>query len=651
MRFLLTLIATCWLSLLPAHGDTDEIVSLFGVANQAWGAEVSPDGRYVAMGCAPLGPPAICVYSLTSNDKPKLYQVPEKTRLTTFYWVGPKHIIVEVNLYDRLEVGNKMRSFTFNRAISYNVETGNSVVLLKKDAKYLIDATRIVALKPNEPDSIQMLLPFWNIEVFNVDLDTGKAKRVKKYKDEVWYPYLDSNGDPIATVYYDGSYTPTQVTGSNIAVGSRVSDFELRLPDGRVVYQRKAVDHQPFYVWGVAPNGKDLLVVGNDEEFYGMRILSVETGELAEVEIDENDFSLALPIEDIYTNQVIGFSHIEHLAKQTFIVPEFKSVHDELSTAFPDQTVRITSWTADRSMMTVSVETPGEPKSYYLYDKAGPTVSPLGSLAPQLEGHPLGTVEAVEYRASDGLQIPAYLTLPAGKKRSDGPFPLILMPHGGPEARDTASFDWWAQSYAAAGYAVLQPNFRGSTGYGEDYRNKGHGEFGGKMITDTLDGYEWALKVGLAKPGGYCIVGGSYGGYAALQGAVLGGERVKCAIAVSAVGDPISFIRDLSEESDTYEYWTEYMGFGRFSTDEDKARYIPIQNSGAVSAKLLVIHGKQDTTVPFEQARMIANAFSGHSDFRFVEMEGEDHYLQSTQARQTVLKESLDFLAVHFPVE
>lgn len=257
----------------------------------------------------------------------------------------------------------------------------------------------------------------------------------------------------------------------------------------------------------------------------------------------------------------------------------------------------------------------------------------------------------MSYQAADGLEIPAYVTLPPDKTREDGPFPLILMPHGGPEGRDSASFDWWSQAYAAAGYAVLQPNFRGSTGYGQKFRDAGHGEFGGKMITDSLDGAEWAVAEGIAKPGGYCIIGASYGGYAALQGAVLGGDKVRCAVSVNGVADPIRLTREYDNDSGAFSYWQKYMGIDRYSNDDAKRAITPKDRASEISAQILSLHGKEDTTVKYDQAEAIAYAMEGRSNFRLVAMEGEDHYLRSTRARETVLRESLSFLARELPVE
>ena len=301
-------------------------------------------------------------------------------------------------------------------------------------------------------------------------------------------------------------------------------------------------------------------------------------------------------------------------------------------------------------MMTVRAQSEGKPAQYYLFETNGPAVSPLAEAAPQLKGTVLGSVETVTYTAQDGREIEGYLTLPSGKSRADGPFPLVLLPHGGPEARDTAAFDWWAQAYAAAGYAVLQPNFRGSAGYGQEFRNAGFGEFGGKMITDSLDGAAWAVEQGIAKEDGYCIVGGSYGGYAALQGAVLGGSDVKCAISVNGVTNPFSAVGDAPAGSDAFSYWEDYMGISRFANDEEKKTINPRERAGEIKAAVLLIHGREDTTVEYAQSRALADLIDNRPNFKFVSMKGEDHYLGSRDARQTVLKESLDWLATYMPV-
>ncbi len=649
MKKIIAALLATGMSTLPALAGPKEIAEIFGKADAAWGAEVSPDGNFVALGCAPLGPPSVCIYSLTTNAKPKLFQVPKKTRLSNFYWAGTKNLIIEASIFDRLDTQQGLKDYTFYRAISFNADTGKSEILLSKEANNYLDATWTLALKPKEDDKIIMALPGYRIAAYDVDLNSGKTKRFKTYGDEVWTPVLGPNGETIATVNFGKGLDQFKTTGTMFSRNNGKSDFEVVDANGKLIFEQKQVEETPFYVMGLAQDGKNLLVYGNSELVYGRRILNVETGELTPLQFGQTDLSESATIRDERTNKIVGFAGFSDLYEQYFLDTNLKELHTKLSASFPGKVVNITSWTDDRSLMTVSVSAPGVPDEFYLLDAVKVELSPLASDAPLASQTKLGSVEKVTYTAEDGLEIPAYLALPAGKTKADGPFPMILMPHGGPEARDDASYDWWAQAYTAAGYAVLKPNFRGSSGYGEAFRNKGYGEFGGKMITDVLDGYKWAVKEGIAKSGGYCLAGASYGGYAALQGAVLGGSDVKCAIAISAVGDPLSQIRVWPDDHPIARYWTRYLGFDRFATDEEKAKFIPVKNTAAISAPLLVMHGKEDTTVRFEQARLIKTTFEGRTNFRFVEMPGEDHYLQSTQVRTQVLQESLTFLDQYFP--
>lgn len=635
----------------PALAQTEEIVGLFGKATAAWGAEVAPDGSHVAMGCAPLGPPAICIYDLKEAGKPQLFQIPPKMRLTTFYWASPKHIIVKVNVFDTLHTSSGLKNYRFDRAVSFNIETKKNEILMGKAAKGYTYASSMPAFMPSKPDTVLMQLPYSSqYELFEVDLNSGNSKLKDRYREGIWDVIVDGEGKAVAEVEYNPSFS-YQVTGSRTSKGASSDTFKvIASATGKTIYERPESKSAPLSIWGLAPDGQDLIAFVDTDEMYGLKIMSIDDGSLSDVTIEGESVGGVSAVMDSYTNEAIGISYTDDLDHEIFFDPAFKSLYNELNAVFPDQVVRISSWTPDKNLMTVVAESPGQPVDYYLFDNAGPSVSPLGNGAPQLAGTTLGKIEAIQYKAEDGLEIEGYLTLPPGKTKADGPFPLVLMPHGGPEARDTATFDWWAQAYAAAGYAVLQPNFRGSDGYGQAFRNKGYGEFGGKMITDSLDGANWAIAEGIARDSGYCIVGASYGGYAALQGAVLGGDKVKCAVSVNGVADPIRLTNDYDDDSGTFVYWKRYMGIDRFSTDEERNAITPKDRVSEISAQILSLHGKEDTTVEYDQAVSFDRAMEGRSNFRLVTMDGEDHYLRSSKARETVLRESLNFLAEHLPV-
>lgn len=275
-------------------------------------------------------------------------------------------------------------------------------------------------------------------------------------------------------------------------------------------------------------------------------------------------------------------------------------------------------------------------------------LSPLGGVAPWLDSAALGTVKKITYRAQDGLEIPAYLTLPAGKTESAGPFPLVLLPHGGPESRDTIDYDWMAQALAQEGFMVLQPNFRGSSGYGRAFRNAGFNEFGDLMVQDVLDGMTYLQQRGLADQRGACAMGASYGGYSALMMGLMDQSKIRCVISINGVTDPYEIAGRWASDMPGAKYWSQYMG-DRYTARDLKTKISPLERVRDYNIPVLLMHGKEDTTVPYAQSEVFAIRAKGMDKIRFVPLEGADHYLGSSRVRIELLTQSLSFLKAHHP--
>jgi dipeptidyl aminopeptidase/acylaminoacyl peptidase len=237
---------------------------------------------------------------------------------------------------------------------------------------------------------------------------------------------------------------------------------------------------------------------------------------------------------------------------------------------------------------------------------------------------------------------------------AQGPTPLVLLPHGGPAAQDVGGYDWLAHALASRGYAVLQPNFRGSGGFGKAWEEAGHGEWGiGVMQHDLTDGVAAVVAEGIADPERVCIAGGSYGGYAALAGAAFTPELYRCAAAIAGVADlrvMLSFERDMAGGlSSTVSYWREAMGVENAdSPTEHLNAASPAQHVDRVRAPVLLIHGRDDTVVPITQSRLMERALTqAGKSVRLVELEGEDHWLSGAKTRLETLRALDAFLAEH----
>lgn len=263
----------------------------------------------------------------------------------------------------------------------------------------------------------------------------------------------------------------------------------------------------------------------------------------------------------------------------------------------------------------------------------------------------VGEVRFFWYAAADGMQIPAFLTLPTGRE-AEG-LPLVVMPHGGPASRDEPGFDWWAQALAAEGYAVLQPQFRGSTGFGDAHLKAGYDQWGEKMQTDLSDGVRRLAADGVIDPTRVCVVGASYGGYAALAGATLDRGVYRCAVSVSGVSDLKRFLgwsRKMNgSDSVAVRFWKRFMGAKRLG-DASLAQLSPALLADRVEAPVLLIHGKDDTVVPFEQSKFMADALKkAGKPHALVELAGEDHWLSGEETRTAMLRETIGFLQTHNP--
>jgi dipeptidyl aminopeptidase/acylaminoacyl peptidase len=260
---------------------------------------------------------------------------------------------------------------------------------------------------------------------------------------------------------------------------------------------------------------------------------------------------------------------------------------------------------------------------------------------------PQGTVRQFDYSARDNYALFGYLTIPAGAAEKN--LPLVVLPHGGPESRDTADFDWWSQFLSSRGYAVLRPQFRGSTGLGAEHRLAGRGQWGLRMQDDVTDGVKALIAAGIVDPKRVCIVGASYGGYAALAGATFTPELYACAVSVAGVSDLAEFLaykeKMGGDDSDSVIYWQDSIG----KIDDPRVgQKSPARYARNVRAPILLIHGSNDSVVPLAQSQMMDNALTAAgAPHQLVTLDSEDHWLSSSVTRTRMLSEIEKFLAAN----
>lgn len=307
------------------------------------------------------------------------------------------------------------------------------------------------------------------------------------------------------------------------------------------------------------------------------------------------------------------------------------------------------SKSADQTMSVYNAYDDTHPGAYYLVESGGEeslSCKLIGEEYPTLSPDDLCEMEAIEYLARDGLRIPGYLTLPAD--RSEAPYPLVVLPHGGPEARDERRCDAMVQIFAAEGYAVLQPNYRGSTGYGRKHWMAHFKEWGRGMQDDLTDGVEWAVQQGFASRGNVAILGASYGGYAAMAGLCFTPEVYRCGVSMVGPSCLLTFLESFPP------YWVAqriqfYEKIGNPETEPELLRAAsPLYHLDKIVAPLLVVQNSGDPRVPQREGDQIVEAMREKDlPVDYIVLGAEGHSAQSEGSWETMVKSSLEFLDRH----
>jgi dipeptidyl aminopeptidase/acylaminoacyl peptidase len=319
-----------------------------------------------------------------------------------------------------------------------------------------------------------------------------------------------------------------------------------------------------------------------------------------------------------------------------------------LQRSFPGRQVSVYGWTSDATKTLARVETPSSPPVYYLVDFVSHRADVVAEEYPALASVKLGEKKAITYTARDGTAIPAYLTMPP--VNVPGPIPLVVLPHGGPQARDHLEFDWLSQFIASRGYAVLQPQFRGSTGFGDAFREAGYRQWGGLMQDDVTDGVKAMIDQGIADARRVCIVGASYGGYAALAGAAFTPDIYACAVSIAGVSDLRALLHEQAPyigviASTSLSGWKEHIGSPH---DASLGAKSPINSVKTIKSPVLIMYGTGDGVVPTDQSLRMAKALKdAGKEVKVVALRNEDHWLSRSETRVQVLKELETFLQAH----
>jgi dipeptidyl aminopeptidase/acylaminoacyl peptidase len=352
---------------------------------------------------------------------------------------------------------------------------------------------------------------------------------------------------------------------------------------------------------------------------------------------------------DRTTGRVLGYLRGGEEAGPVFFDPKHQSLARKVYRAFAGKDLTLIDWTPNLSHVIVRTSGNNDSGTWYIVDLEKLHAQAFGLERPAIPDELVGPISTFEYAAADGLEMDGILTLPPGHEAAG--LPVVVMPHGGPSGHDDPAFDDWAQAFASRGYAVFQPNFRGSTNRDEAFVRAGHGEWGRKMQTDISDGLAALAAKGIVDPKRACIFGASYGGYAALAGVTLQQGLYRCAVAVAPVADLALMyrtdVRESGESRVVSRSLQDQLGPRSGYDDVSPARF-----AERADAPILLIHGKDDVVVPFEQSAKMADALrDAGKPHRLVVLREEDHWLSRPATRLQMLEEAVAFVAQHNPAD
>jgi dipeptidyl aminopeptidase/acylaminoacyl peptidase len=335
---------------------------------------------------------------------------------------------------------------------------------------------------------------------------------------------------------------------------------------------------------------------------------------------------------------VVGVTFAEAERRVIWFDPQYAELSRNLSRALPGQpAIDFAGASRDENKLVILALSDSNPGRYYVYDRTTRGLEEIAPVRPELDGVQLASVRPMAYAAADGVQIPAYLTLPPGHNEIRG-LPAIVLPHGGPSARDELGFDWLAQFLAHQGYAVLQPNYRGSAGYGDTWFAQNGFRGWQTSIGDVDAAGRWLVSQG-ADANRLAIVGWSYGGYAALQSGVAEPGLFKAIVAIAPVTD-LQLLAEQAEGFDDYLLVRQFVGQGPHVRAGS-----PLQNVGRISVPVLMFHGTRDTNVGIAQSqRMDAALRAAGKPSELVVFDGLEHDLADSAARVRMLGQIDTFL-------
>ncbi len=633
-------------SALPANAN--EMAKKFGTMPAVRDISLSPDGTNIAF-ISPGPGTYTDLYTINVENGGEPFRVMsasgEPEHLQWCGWVSNERLACRLGGLEKK--AGEIYAFGTLFAIDANGKNSRMLTLEKNDRTitYSLGSGSIIDWLPEE-DNIVLMSRYHPEEavigsriakqrfghaVERIDTRTGKSKFIERPSEEAIEFITDGEGN-VRIKGVRNKLGATELDSGRIKYFYRTGDgdwtdlAELNYSE-RSGFNPYAVNAAENTVLGFAPvDGRQALVAlsldGNNERSVLVKHDAVDVDGLIQIG---------------RKNRVVGASYATEYRHGVYFDDSLKKLANALGKALGGKSINFYDASLDETKLLISAESDTDPGQYFLFDRDSKQLRPLLGVRPQVEDVTLAQVKPITYAARDGTQIPGYLTVPVGQDAKN--LPAIVMPHGGPEARDEWGFDWLAQFFVSQGYAVLQPNFRGSAGYGEQwFLNNGYQSWQ-TAIGDVSDAGRWLVTEGIANPDKLSIVGWSYGGYAALQSAATYPDLFKAVVAIAPVTDLA--LKKLNNNN----YASSRVEDDRIGSGPHIKQGSPAQNVDKIKAPVMLFHGDLDQNVFINHSQLMADRLrDAGKPVTFVEYEGLAHSLRNSTARIDMLTKAAEFL-------
>jgi dipeptidyl aminopeptidase/acylaminoacyl peptidase len=646
-------VATLGYGQLSPAADAPLPVEKYARPPVALDARMSPDGKKIALIASNAGRQGLYIHDLEQTDKEGKLVPLVDLQAHWIRWKSNNRLIAGlIQSTDQLFPHEAARENAVTRMISvdgngeniafigeppggfalkYQVVTGSRVEQ-KKIHPQIQD--RILSLLPGDPDhllqSVLDEIPYNDRKVtpalYLVDVITGRHQNVGSGDKRMLSFGLDSNGSVRLGYGLDGLDRLTYIRDTETS-------------EWRLLHRQKEGSAEIFHILAFVPDHPDsLYILANDTPGHqaGLWSLDGRSGRFTDLIDPKADINAPYQVAD---GKLVGYSRLD--GTRHYLDPDWENDYLSARKAMQGKNLAIIDRAENGSRVLFEISQPHYPKVWWILDR---TTNPI-SLWPAFEEYPditperVAPVREVTYKARDGLEIPAFVTVPLGYK--EGPIPFIVLPHGGPYVCEGNQYDYESQFLASRGWGVLRPNFRGTSCYGPAFEQRGYGQWGYAMQDDVTDGTKWLIDQKLADPSHICIVGGSYGGYAALEGAVKEPNLYRCAAAWAPVTDLLTLRRDWQKHVMHSEAAIEHIG-----EDDDRLDAAsPARHAEAIQIPILLMHGEKDFTVQVNQSKQMESRL--RSEGKMVEavyLDDADHYRLQFAARLAWMKTLESFL-------